>query len=116
MSKRKKNKLLKGKFYIVYTSGNHPSLIFKKNKKKNRYDAIVFGTAGGHHRTILQHPISPNVKQSVIHNRPIRGTRRDFGDKELFGLSVNKADKPLIKTVKRKKPLETKSYKSRYKK
>lgn len=116
MSKRKKVKLLRGKFYIVYVSGNHPSLIFKKSRKKNRYDAVVFGTTGGHHRTALQHPISPNVKQSVIHNRPIRGTRKDFGDKELLGLSIAKVDKPLIKNIKRKKPLETKSYKNRYKK
>ncbi len=116
MSKRKKIKLLRGKFYIVYSSGSHPSLIFKKNKKKNKYDAVVFGTTEGHHRTKLRHPISPNINQSVVHNRPVRGTRKDFGDKEMIGLSIHKDDKAIINSVKRKTPLETRRYKERYKK
>lgn len=107
---KKKIKLRRGKFYASYPNGGHPSLIYRKNRRKNRYDAIVFGTSEGKHKTKLDYPISPNVKQSVIHNRPIRGVRSDFGDKEYQGLYVNKKDKPKINLAKRKVPEETRKY------
>lgn len=115
MSKKRKNKLLKGKFYTAYPVGGHPSLIYKKNKKKNRYDAVVFGTTPGKHRTELNNPISPNVNKSIIHNRPIRGTRKDFGDKELVGLKIHPEDKAKLKVVKRRTPQETNNYKKQKK-
>ena len=113
MSKKRKKLLLKGKFYSSYPNGGHPSLIFRKNKRKNQFDAVVFGTTPGHHRTLLKHPISNSITKSVVHNRPIRGVRKDFGDKELTNLKVNKEDKPKIELVKRKKPQETKKYKEK---
>ena len=111
MSKKRKIKLKRGRYYASYPNGGHPALIYKKNIKKNKYDAVVFGTTPGHHRTELNNPISRNVKKSVVHTRPIRGVRTDYGDKELEGMHVNKADKPKIEIVKRKKPLETRKYK-----
>ena len=111
MAKKRKNKLLRGKFYASYPNGGHPALIFNKNKRKNRYDAVVFGTTEGRHRTKLDKPISDKVSKSVIHNRPIRGVRKDFGDKEFSNLKVDPGDKPKIKIVKRRIPQETKRYK-----
>lgn len=107
----KKIKLIKGKFYIIYGAGTHPALIFRKNMRKNKYDAIVFGTTPGKHRTVLEVPISKNVNISIIHNKPIRGTRKDFANKEFLGAKVDKRDKPKIELVKKKKPLETRRYK-----
>ena len=72
-----KNKivLLKGKFYSIYTTGgSHPSLLFKKNRKKNKYYVIVFDSSNGRHRTILKHATSDNVKESYVQNRPLLGT------------------------------------------
>jgi len=111
MSKKRKNQLIKGKFYTSYPNGGHPALIYNKNKKKNMYDAIVFGTTKGHHAILMCVPIANNISQSVVHTRPIRGVRVDFGDKELIGLLIDKRDKPVIKTIKRKQPQYTKNYK-----
>ena len=111
MSKKRKIKLKRGRYYASYPNGGHPALIYKKNIRKNKYDAVVFGTTPGHHRNELQYPISQNVKKSVIHTRPIRGVRSDFGDKVLEGMRINKVDKPKIKIIERKKPLETRKYK-----
>lgn len=111
MSRKRRIKLLRGKFYFCYTVGIHPALIFKKNKKKNRYDALIFGTTEGHHRIILKKPLSKGINKSVIHSKPLRGTRIDFGDRELEGMKVSKEDKPLLNSIKKIKPQETKSYK-----
>ena len=113
MSRKRKHKLYRGKFYTSYPNGGHPALIFRKNKKKNRYDAVIFGTTEGHHRTKLSYPISPNIKQTVVHNRPMRGVRKDFSDKELLGLNINKEDKPVVSLIKRNKPLLSKKYKEK---
>lgn len=78
MSKKRKIKLKRCRYYASYPNGGHPSLIYRKNKKKNKYDAVVFGTTPGHHKKELDYPISPSVKQSVIQTRPIRGTRSDL--------------------------------------
>ena len=115
MSKKRKNKLLRGKFYSSYPTGGHPALIYRKNKRKNKYDAIVFGTTIGKHKTRLKKPISNTVKQSVVQNRPIRGVRKDFSDKELTNLKLDKQDKPLIKIIEKRKPLKTKNYKNKQK-
>ena len=111
MSKKRKTKLKRGRYYASYPNGGHPALIYRKSIRKNKYDAVVFGTTPGHHRKELDYPISRNVKKSVIHTRPIRGTRSDYGDKELEGICLNKIDKPKIEIVKRKKTLETRKYK-----
>lgn len=110
MANKRRNKLYRGKFYTSYPNGGHPALIYRKNKRKNRYDAVVFGTTTGKHKTELTKPISGSVSSSVIHNRPIRGTRKDFGDKELSNLKIDPVDKPKVKIVERKIPQETRRY------
>ncbi len=40
---KKQIKLQKGKFYSIYTTGgSHPSKLYKKNKRKNKYYVIVY--------------------------------------------------------------------------
>ena len=111
LSSKRRIKIRRGKFYIYYPNGSHPSLIFSKNKRKNRYDAIVFGTTPGRHRIKLDHPMSPNVEMSVVQTRPVRGVRSDFGDKEVIGLYINKDDKIKIEIIKRRKPKKSAKYK-----
>ena len=114
MSKRKKI-LLRGKFYAVYTTGgSHPSLLYKKNKRRNKYFVVVFDSSNGRHRTKLKHPTSKNVAESYVQNRPLLGVKKDFGNHELQGISISKEDKPTIEIVKRKTPRLTKRYKERF--
>lgn len=110
----KKIKLLKGKYYSIYvTGGSHPALVFKKNKRRNKYYVVVFDSSKGRHRTKLKHPTSKNIKESFVQNRPYLGVKKDFGNHELLGINVNKEDKPTIEIVKRRKPKETKRYKQK---
>lgn len=107
MSKKKiySKHLEKGRFYIHNDKyGGHPSLLYKKNDRKNLYFVIIFTSKNGPKRTRLKHSIEPSkVKQSFVHNNPSVVTRRDLGTKELQGLRVNKDDKPLIKSIEKKK-------------
>lgn len=113
---RKRIRLLKGKIYHLYTVGGpHPSLIFKKNKKKNRYYAIVFDTSSGRHRTKLKYTTEPHIKQSFVQNRPVLGVRRDFGNRELVNIKINREDKIIIKIVSKRKPRLTSEYKKSHK-
>ena len=113
MSKRKKIKIIKGKFYATFHTGGkgHPSLVFRKNKNKNRYWVVVFDTTERDDRKKLKHPIEQKVKTSYVQKRPALASHGDLGDHELVGLKINKEDKPYIEIVKRKKPLLTKKYK-----
>jgi hypothetical protein len=111
VSKKRKTIIKRGKFYASYPNGGHPSLIYSKHRRKNKYDAVVFGTTPGHHRKEMNVPISNNIEKSVVHTRPIRGVRPDFSDKELVGLRIDKSDKTIVEIIKRKKPQETRKYK-----
>ena len=82
MSKKRKRKstyrhrytkpLRRGKFYIVLdSSGGHPSKLFKKNTRKNRYWIIRFTSSPGRHRTKLKHQIEPGREgDSYVINIP----------------------------------------------
>ena len=98
-------RLIKGKFYAV---NGHPGQIVSKNDKKNRYLAVVTGTSQGRHKTRLKHPTENRVKVSYVNNRPILGKRKHFGSKELVGMKFHKDDKPLIKTISKRKPIRLK--------
>ena len=111
MSRKRREKIRRGKFYIYYPNGCHPSLVFRKNKRKNMYDAIVFGTTPGHHRIKLNYPIASDVHMSVVQSKPVRGVRSDFSSREFVGLFINKADKIMIEIIKRRKPTESSKYK-----
>ena len=111
---KKHFKLLKGKFYAIYTTGcSHSSLIFRKNKRKNKYYILVFDSSSGRHRTKLYHPISENVKVSYIQNRPLIVVKKEFGNHELLGLNISKDDRILLKRIKRRKPRLSRKYKQK---
>ena len=111
---KNKIKLFKGRFYTNYKSGgNHPSLLYKKNKRKNNYSCVIFDSTSGRHRTKMKHPISPDRKTSFIQNRPMICKKNDFGNHQLNGLSINKEDKILVEIVKRRKPRYSSSFKNK---
>ena len=107
ISKKKyySKKLKRGKFYSVK---GHPGMIFRKNDKKNSYEAIVTGTTSGRHMTELSVPTEECVPVSYVKNRPVKGRRKHFGSKELKGMRFSKSDKPLIERIKRRKPTNLK--------
>ena len=113
MTKRKKARIQKGKFYATFHTGGrgHPSLVFRKNKKKNKYWILVFDTTPRDDRKLLSNPIESTVKHSYLQKRPVIASHGDLGDHELNGLSISKTDKPIIEIVKRKTPLLTRKYK-----
>ena len=107
MSKKKiyNKHLEKGRFYIHSDGhGGHPSLLYKKSDKRNVYFVVIFTSSPGPRRIKLRHSIEPiKVKSSFVHNMPTKSKRRDLGSRPLQGIKVNKEDKPLIESIKRKK-------------
>ena len=110
--KRKRTKIFRGKFYTTFHTGRtgHPSLVFRLNRKKNKYWIVIFDTTGRNDRIMLKVPIESSVKASFVHKRPVIASHGDLGDHELIGLKIDKIDKPRIKLIERKKPLFTKKY------
>ena len=113
MTKRKKTKILRGKFYTTFHTGRkgHPAWIYRKSKRKNKYWAVIFDTTPRKDRKLLSHPIELSVKNSYVQRRPVILSHGDLGDHELVGLKIHKEDKPKINLIKRKRPLLTKKYK-----
>ena len=111
--KRKRIRILRGKFYTTFHTGRlgHPSLVFRLDRKRNKYWIVVFDTTGRNDRIMLKVPIETTVKASFVHKKPVIASHGDLGDHELIGLKVDKADKPRIELIKRKKPKLTKKYK-----
>lgn len=107
MSKKKiyNKHLEKGPFYIHSDGhGGHPALLYKKRDKKNVYFIVLFTSSPGPKRIKLKHSIEPiKVKVSFVHNTPSKSKRRDLESRQLVGIKVNKEDKPLIESIKRKK-------------
>lgn len=107
MSKKKKynRHLEKGRFYLHSDlQGGHPALLYKKRDKKNEYFVLIFTSSPGPKRTRLKHSIEPiKVKISFVHNTPTKSKRKELGPKELKGIKINKEDKPLIKSIGKKK-------------
>lgn len=100
-------KLYKGKYYWHKDSSdkkNHPSYIYKKNDKKNRYNIVQFTSSKGKRRTKLNNNINPNSKDDCyVLNNPQVVKRGSFG-KELSGYKVkDKRDKRIIKKIANKK-------------
>ena len=112
--KKGKTKLIIGRFYLVFNGPPHPSLVYKYDSKHKVYLSIKFGTSKGRHMTRI-HPIQIGGNEQFVHNRPIEGTREDYGDKELAGLVVDARDIPIIEDIKNRQPLKTKRAKCRYK-
>ena len=112
---KKKMKLELGNFYMIYGGGRHPSLVYAYDEKHNTYISIKFGTSGGKHMIKIL-PIQKGYSDSFVHSRPFEGTRNDYGDYILIGLSINPNDENTIKTIKGRKHRLTKNAKKRYKK
>lgn len=111
--KRKRIKILKGKFYTTFHTGRigHPSLVFRLDRRKNKYWIVVFDTAGRNDRIMLKFPIEKSIKASYVHKKPVIASHGDLGDHELLDIKINKIDKPRIELIKRKQPQLTKKYK-----
>lgn len=111
--KRKRIRILRGKFYTTFHTGRlgHPSLVFRLDRKSNKYWIVVFDTTGRNDRIMLKVPIGITVKASFVHKKPVIASHEDLGDHELVGLKVDNVDKPRIELIKRKKPQLTKKYK-----
>ena len=107
MSKKKiySKHLEKGRFYIHSDGhGGHPALLYKKRDNKNIYFVVVFTSSNGPKRKKLKRSIQPaKIKTSYIHNMPRVAKRKDLGRKELKGISISKEDKPLVKSIEKKK-------------
>ena len=103
---RRYNKpLIKGKFYrIKDSSGGHPSKLFKKNTKKNRYWIIRFTSSPGRHRTKLKHQIDPQRSgDSFVINNPSIEKYEDFANPyPLNNLRVHKEDLKLVRKIQKK--------------
>ena len=107
MSKKKifRKHLEKGRFYIHSDGhGGHPALLYKKRDMKNIYFVVVFTSSNGPKRKKLKHSIQPEkIKESYVHNTPKIAKRKDLGRNELKGIRINKEDKPLVKSIEKKK-------------
>ena len=112
---KKKNILKVGSFYLIYGGQPHPAKIIKYDPKHKTYLSYKFGTTNGKHMTKI-HSLQKDNKEQYVHNRPFEGTRKDYGDKELFGLAVDERDCEILANIKNKNPVKTSSAKKRYRK
>lgn len=116
MSKRRKRKstylrryrkpLIRGKFYRVSDSnGGHPSKLFRKNTKKNKYWIIRFTSSQGRHRTKLKHQIDPQkAGESFVMNKPTIEKYENFTSAyPLSNLRVHKDDLKIVRKIQNKK-------------
>ena len=109
-----KTKLIVGKFYMAYGGHQHPSLVFAYDSKHNTYLSFKFGTTPGK-QLVEIHSIQNGVSKSYVHKRPFEGTRKDYGNKELLGLSINEKDYKELELIKQREPTKSKRAKCRYK-
>lgn len=103
----KARKLLKGRYYWhrdASVKGMHPSYIYKKNDKKNKYNIVCFTSSPGKKRIKLNKNINPNSSNDCyVLNNPKISKRSKFHT-ELIGYKVtNSHDKDIIKKIQKKK-------------
>lgn len=104
--KRYKKPLIKGKFYRIKDSNDgHPTKLFRKNTKKNKYWVVRFTSSPGRHRTKLKHQIDPNRNDdSYVINSPIIEKYEQFlSPSPLENLRVHKDDLKTIRQIQKKK-------------
>lgn len=97
----------KGKYYWHYDSSikkKHPSYVYKKNDKKNRYNIVCFTSSVGKSRTKLRKNINPKSNDDCyVLNSPRIVKRKSLSD-ELVGYKVTDyKDKARIKYIANKK-------------
>lgn len=106
LERRLKKPLINGKFYRVKDSnGGHPSKLFRKNTKKNKYWIVRFTSSPGRHRTKLKHQIDPERNDdSFVFNKPTIEKYEDFvSPNPLEKLCVHKEDLILVRKIQKKK-------------
>lgn len=106
MSKKKiyNKHLEKGRFYLHSDGHGGQALLIKKSDRKNIYFIVVFTSSPGPKRKRLKHSIEPiKIKVSFVHNTPKISSRRELGRNPMNSLNIDKEDKPLIESIKRKK-------------
>ena len=100
-------KLHRGKYYWHRDSSRkkmHPSYIYKKNDKKNKYNIVCFTSQDGKGRSKLNKNINPKSTEKCYVWRTPRVAKRKSFEGELIGYKVtDKRDKALINYIKRKK-------------
>ena len=104
--RRYKKPLIKGKFYRIKDSnGGHPSKLFKKSTKKNRYWIVRFTSSPGRHRTKLKHQIDPSRNgDSFVINNPTIEKYEDFSSPyPLDNLRIHKDDLKIVRKIQKKK-------------
>ena len=104
--RRYKKPLIKGKFYRIRDSnGGHPSRLFRKNTKKNKYWIVRFTSSPGRHRTKLKHQIDPQRDgDSFVINNPTIEKYEDFSSPyPLDNLRVHKDDLKIVREIQKKK-------------
>ena len=109
-------KVEKGKFYLIHDGSKtgHPCYVITADDVNNRYlvvrfDSDKFGAVtkeerGMKHITKLKYPISDNIENSYVKNRPMICKRKDIGSKELIGMVINKEDRATIEKVSNNNP------------
>ena len=110
---KKKIKLEVGKFYMVYGGNQHPAYIYEIVVDYKTYKAIKMGTSPGDHRIIIR-PIQDGYEYSYVHDRPVEGTRKDFGNRELIGMRIDESDIEIIMSIQKKPTLKTRRAKIKY--
>ena len=110
MSKKKK-KIIVGMFYHFYNGPAHPAMVYENVKKYGTYRAIKTGTTK--RKDMIKIKPIQSGKETFVHLRPVEGTRRDFGERELKDLSFNADDQEIIDEIKKRKPKLTKSAKKK---
>ena len=93
----------KGKYYWHRDSsikGLHPSYVYKKNDKKNRYNIVCFTSSKGKGRKKLDKNINPSsTDECYVLNTPQVVKRKSFGY-ELVGYKITDyRDKVRIKNI-----------------
>ena len=121
MSKKKKKpkisntKLEVGKFYNVHDQSEkgHPGRIEKADEINDQYLAVTTRSltkeeykSGKWKKQYveLNVPTSKDVYKSILHKKPFKGSRLDFGNKEFTNLKIHKTDEKKVAQIKNKKP------------
>ncbi len=97
----------KGKYYWHKDNsikGLHPSYVYKKNDKKNRYNIVCFTSSKGPRRIKLNKNIdSKSNKDCYVLKNPRYAKRESFG-KEIISCKVKDVeDKARIRAISKKK-------------
>lgn len=78
------------------------------------YVSVKTGTTNGPDMIPIK-PTQKGISQSYVKKRPFEGTRKDYGDHEVIGVSFHPDDQDIIEDVKKRKPRLTKRARYRYK-